>query len=180
VPLYISALNTYMARLAGELCDGVLLHPLGTHAYTHDVVVPAIEAGARKAGRQRGEIDVVAAPFVITGKDRAAVESALAPVRQQVAFYSSTRTYHSVLEYHGWQEIGPQLHQLSLEGKWQEMMGLITDEMLGEFATSGTYDEIVPKLKERWGGVCDTLFLALSPQVWDDDAKVGALVKALR
>ena len=180
VPIYISALNTYMARLAGELCDGVLLHPLGSHRYTKEVVVPAIEAGARKAGRRPSDIDIVAAPFVITGKDQAAVDAALNPVRQQIAFYSSTRTYHTVLDFHGWNELGPQLHALSIEGKWQEMMGLVSDEMLHEIATIGTYDEIAGKLKERWGGVCDTMFLALGPQAWQDETQIGDLVNALR
>jgi probable F420-dependent oxidoreductase len=180
VPLYISALNTYMARLAGELCDGVLLHPLGTHSYTKATVLPAIDAGAKKAGRARSEVDVVAAPFIITGKDQAEIEAMTAPVRQQLSFYASTRTYHSVLDHHGWTDMGQQLHALSVEGKWQQMAALITDDMLHEFATVATYDELAPKLRERWGGVCDTLFLALSPQAWGDQDRLAELVRALR
>jgi probable F420-dependent oxidoreductase len=180
VPIYVSALNTYMARLAGEQCDGVLLHPLGSHKYTKDVVLPAIRAGARKAGRPDSEIDVVASPFVVTGKDEAALQAALGPVRQQIAFYSSTRTYHSVLNYHGWDEIGEQLHVLSLEGKWVEMAKLISDDMLHEIATIGTHDEIGAKIKERWGGVCNTLFLATSSAVWRDDDQLQEFVKSLR
>ena len=38
IPIYISALNPYMARLSGELCDGVRLHPLASHEYTRDVI----------------------------------------------------------------------------------------------------------------------------------------------
>lgn len=180
VPIYVSALNTYMARMAGEICDGVLLHPLGSHSYTRDVVLPAIAKGAAKAGRSAKAVDVVASPFIITGKDKAAVEAALGPVRQQISFYSSTRTYHTVLDYHGWTEVGQELHALSLEGKWVEMAGRITDEMLHEIATIGTFDEIVPKLKERWGGVCDTLFMAVGPHIWSDEAKLKELLTALR
>ena len=180
VPIYISALNTYMARLAGELCDGVLLHPLGSHKYTKDVVLPAIRAGAQKAGRAESDVDVVASPFIITGKDEATVQAALGPVRQQIAFYSSTRTYHTVLNYHGWTEVGPELHALSIEGRWTDMMKLITDDMLHEIATIGTYDEIVPKLKERWGGVCTTLFMAVGPHIWSDEDKLRELLQALR
>jgi probable F420-dependent oxidoreductase len=180
VPVYISALNTYMARLAGEMCDGVLLHPLGTYKYTEAVVLPAIRAGAEKAGRDPATVDVVATPFIITGRDRSAIDAALGPVRQQIAFYSSTRTYHSVLEFHGWTDIGSRLHELSIEGKWQEMMSLITDEMLEEFAVIGTYDEIAPKLRERWGGIGSTIFLALGAQAWRDEQQVGDLVRALK
>jgi probable F420-dependent oxidoreductase len=180
VPVYVSALNTYMARMAGELCDGVLLHPLGTHSYTRDVVMPAIAAGANKAGRDTSAVDIVAAPFIITGKDRVAIDTALAPVRQQIAFYSSTRTYHTVLNFHGWDELGPQLHALSLEGKWGEMMNLITDDMLEEIAVIGTYDEIAPKINERWGSVCSTIFLALGAHLWQDEKEIGDLVRALK
>ena len=180
VPVYISALNTYMARLAGEQCDGVLLHPLGSHMYTKDVVLPAIRAGAKKAGRPESDVDVVASPFVVTGKDEAALQAALGPVRQQIAFYSSTRTYHSVLRYHGWEDVGEQLHVLSLEGKWVEMAKLITDDMLHEIATIGTHDEIGAKIKERWGGVCSTLFLATSSAVWRDDEQLREFVNGVR
>ena len=114
------------------------------------------------------------------GRTRPTVEAALQPVRQQISFYSSTRTYHSVLEYHGWTEIGQQLHALSIEGKWQEMMGLITDDMLDEFAIIGTYDEVAPKIKERWGDVATTMFLAIGPQIWQDEKELGDLVEALR
>ena len=179
VPIYIAALNTYMARMSGELCDGVRLHPLGTFQYTKEIVIPAIEAGARKAGRQLSDVDIVASPFLVTGRNQSEVEAAKAGVKQQIAFYSSTRTYHSVLEFHGWGEIGRELHGLSLEGKWQEMMKLISDEMLELFATVGTYDELAPKLRERWGSLCTTMFLGLPPQLAGDDALMGGLVEAL-
>jgi alkanesulfonate monooxygenase SsuD/methylene tetrahydromethanopterin reductase-like flavin-dependent oxidoreductase (luciferase family) len=85
-----------------------------------------------------------------------------------------------VLEYHGWTEVGQQLHALSIEGKWQEMMNLITDDMLDEFAIIGTYDEVAPKIKERWGNVATTMFLAIGPQIWQDEKELGDLVEALR
>ena len=179
IPIYISALNPYMARLSGELCDGVRLHPLATYEFTRDVVMPAIEKGAEKGGRQRSDVDVVGSPFLVSGKDKAEVEAAKAGVKQQLAFYSSTRTYHSVLEHHGWGEVGRTLHQLSIEGKWQEMADQITDEMLETFATIATYDDLVPKLKERWGEFCDTIFLGFPPQVLADKILVRGIVDGL-
>ena len=179
IPIYIAALNPYMARLSGELCDGVRLHPLATYEYTRDVVLPAIEKGAKKGGRQRSDVDIVGSPFLVSGKDKAEVEAAKAGTKQQLAFYSSTRTYHSVLEHHGWGEVGRTLHQLSIEGKWQEMRDQITDEMLDTFATVATYDDLVPKIKERWGEVCDTIFLGLSPQMLADKTLVRELVDEL-
>jgi alkanesulfonate monooxygenase SsuD/methylene tetrahydromethanopterin reductase-like flavin-dependent oxidoreductase (luciferase family) len=169
-----------MARLAGDLCDGLRLHPLVTARYTREVVLPAIEAGAGRAGRRLSDIDVVGTPFIITGATKAEVEAAKPAVKQHIAFYASTRTYHAVLEHHGWREAGQQLHVLSIEGRWGEMGGLITDEMLAEFATTGTYDEIAPKLRERWGGVCSTVFLGLPPAARKDKRLTRAIVEALQ
>jgi hypothetical protein len=78
-------------------------------------------------------------------------------VRQQLSFYASTRAYHPVLKVHGWQDAGQQLFRLSMEGNWPEMAKGITDEMLEHFAIIGTYDELVPKIKARYGGVVTTL-----------------------
>ena len=42
-----------MAKLGGELCDGLRLHPIGTFAYTKAVVLPAIAAGAAEGAAAR-------------------------------------------------------------------------------------------------------------------------------
>jgi len=178
--LYISALNPYMARLTGELCDGVRLHPLASHAFTRDVVAPALQRGLEKAERARAEVDLVATPFLVSGRTKDEVEAAKAGVKQQIAFYSSTRTYHSVLEHHGWGEVGQTLHTLSVEGKWTEMRDQITDEMLDTLAIVATYDELVPRIKERWGSVCDTVFLGFPPNVMTDKALVRGIVEGLQ
>jgi probable F420-dependent oxidoreductase len=180
IPIYLAAVNTYMARLVGELCDGVRLHPISTFQRTREVLLPAIEAGARKAGRTRADVDVVGAPFLALGKDEAAVEKARQATKQRIAFYASTRTYHSVLEFHGWKDLGMQLHKLSVEGKWQEMPRLITDDMLEEFAIVATYDQLVSKLRERARGVYDTVLLDLPPELRVDDERVREIVTALK
>jgi probable F420-dependent oxidoreductase len=178
VPIYISALNPYMARLAGEACDGLRLHPLSTVAYVNDVLRPALEEGAKKAGRKLDEIEIVSMPFTITGRTEAEVETAKAQVRMHIAFYASTRTYHAVLRHHGWAEAGLKLHELSMQGRWAEMGQAITDDMLDEFAVTGTYDELMPKLRTRWKGSCDTVFIPI-PQ-GADDAIMENLVRSFR
>ena len=104
-----------MSKLAGELCAGIRLHAIDTFAYTRDVVVPAIAAGAAKAGRKLADIDLVGAPFLAIGADEGEVRKAMQSLKQHVSFYASTRTYHTVLAHHGWEEVGLQLHRLSRE-----------------------------------------------------------------
>jgi len=167
-----------MARLAGELCDGIRLHPMNTPKYSREVLLPNIAAGARKAGRQPAGIDIVGAPFIITGKDEAEIKKGKGAVKQRIAFYASTRSYLPVLAAHGWEEVGLQLYRLSLEGKWEEMANLINDEMLEQFAITGTYDEVVPKLKERWGDVITSVTLDLPAST--PEQHLGAIIQGLQ
>jgi probable F420-dependent oxidoreductase len=180
VPIYISAVNRYNCRLVGELCDGIRMHGFNTAKYTKEVIVPAIAEGAKKAGRDVSEIDIVGGSFVIAGKTEEEVEKAKAPVRQQLAFYASTRVYHPVLEVHGWQDVGQQLFRLSMEGKWPEMGALITDEMLDEFAVIGTYDQIVPKIKQRYAGVVTTLDFGFGVRTPEQAEALADLVNEIK
>jgi probable F420-dependent oxidoreductase len=178
-PIYVAAVNPYMCRLGGELCDGLRLHPIGTFAYTKDAVLPSIAAGAAKAGRRLADVDVVGAPFLATGGGAGEVEAAKNALKQHIAFYASTRTYHSVLEFHGWEDVGQKLHRLSREGKWGAMAALITDDMLEEWAIIATYDDLAPAVTKRCGGIFSTVLLDLPPRLREDDARVRAIVQAL-
>jgi len=180
LPIYISAVNRYNCRLVGELCDGIRMHGFNTLKYTKEVILPAIKEGAEKAGRKFSDIDIVGGSFIITGKNEEEVEKAKAPVRQQLSFYASTRVYHPVLEVHGWEETGQQLFRLSMEGKWPEMAAAITDEMLDEFAIVGTYDELVPKIKERYSGLVTTLDFGFGVRSPEDHERLNYIVQELK
>lgn len=73
-----------------------------------------------------------------------------------------------------------QLHQFSLEGKWQDMAGLISDGMLDEFAIIATYDELVSKVKQRCAAVFLTVLLDLPPKLRAHETRVRGIVQALR
>ena len=120
------------------------------------------------------------APFLAIGRNDAEIAAAKAGLRQRIAFYASTRTYHSVLEFHGWTDAGLELHRLSVQGKWQEMPKVITDAMLEEWAIIGTYDELVAKLTERCGGIFSTLTLELPAALRQDEDRVRYLLRAVR
>ncbi|MCC6765057.1 MAG: TIGR03617 family F420-dependent LLM class oxidoreductase [Deltaproteobacteria bacterium] len=178
-PIYIAAVNTYMAKLGGELCDGLRLHPIGTFAYTRAVVLPAIAAGAGKAGRSPAEVNVIGAPFLATGRTEADVEKAKQALKQHVAFYASTRTYHTVLAHHGWEELGTRLHRLSREGKWQELPALVTDDMLAEWAVIATHDRLAAEVRKRCEGIFSTVLLDLPGDLARDEDRVRDIVRAL-
>jgi len=180
VPIYISAVNRFNCKLVGEVCDGIRMHTFNTRKYTEEVIIPAIREGAQKSGRRYEDIDIVGGAFVITGKNEEEVEKAKAPVRQQLSFYASTRAYHPVLEVHGWQDVGQQLFRLSMEGNWPDMAKAITDDMLEEFAVIGTYDELVPKIKQRYAGVVTTLDFGFGVRTEGEEERLAHLVQELK
>jgi probable F420-dependent oxidoreductase len=180
IPIYIAGVNPYVCRLAGELCDGLLVHPFHSIKYLHETVIPNVEAGAAKTGRSRATVTFSTTAFVVMGKNRDEVERNRAAVRQQIAFYASTRTYIGVLEAHGWGETCMRLNEKAAKGDWAGMASLITDEMLDVYAVQGTYDEIPDLLKKKYTGVIDRLgFYALPGMLGGADER-RALVAACR
>ena len=159
IPIFVGGLNPYMCRLAGELCQGMHIHPLHTVKFIHEAIVPKIKEGADKAGRDYHDVALSTAAFVATGRDTEALNKAKEKVRTQIAFYSSTRNYFPVLEMHGWGETARALQKKSIAGDWDGMPREITDEMLNEFAIIGTYAELADKIKKKYDGVVDRLTL---------------------
>lgn len=170
IPILIAGVNTGLARLAGEVAQGFHVHPFHSAPYIQQTLRPAIAAGASRAGRSRSDVALVAAVFVITGRNAAETERLRATVREQIAFYASTPTYRAVLDAHGWQATGAELSRLAKRQRWVEMPGLITDEMLRAFAVEAAPDELGAALEARYEGVVDrvSLYLPFVPGERDD------------
>lgn len=177
IPIFIAGVNQFMCRMAGEVCDGLHVHPLHTPKYLRECVHPAVEEGLRASGRTREQFQFATSSFVIVGEtERERAEHAEA-VRQQIAFYASTRTYKPVLAAHGWEAISARLHAKSLAGDWKGMARLISDEMLDEFAVSGTCHTIGQKLGERYAGLLDRVSLYQPYETTPDQQRDAELVR---
>ena len=66
IPIYIAGVNTGLAKLAGELCERFHAHPFHSIRYMKEVILPAIEEGAKKEGRKREAISVSITAFIAT------------------------------------------------------------------------------------------------------------------
>jgi len=164
IPIYIAGVNTGLARLAGEVADGFHVHPFHTPRYLREVLLPAIEQGARKAGRARESVQISLTAFIASGAE----EKEFA--RQQIAFYASTPSYRGVMALHGWEAAAEQLSGLASRGRWLEMPALIDDEMLSAFAVLGPPEGRRAALFERYSGLADrlTLYTPFIPGERDD------------
>jgi len=177
IPVFISGVNAYMCRVAGEVCDGLHVHPFNSAKYLREYVHPAVEEGLRVSGRSRSDFTYATASFVIIGDTEEERQRARQAVRQQIAFYASTRTYEPVLAAHGWQDLIPSLHRKSVEGDWTGMARLITDEMVDAYAVTGTHDTIAAQLQQRYAGLLDRTAFYQPHQPGLDDPRVPRVVK---
>ncbi len=159
--VFTAAVNAYNCQVAGEVADGLMLHSLTSPEYVRNIVRPGLARGAERAGRDVEQLKVSGGGFILTGPNRSSIRAAQADVRRRIAFYASTRTYHPVLEAHGFQEIGQRLHEMSLQGQWAEMGEEVSDEMLDAFSVSGEYDEIAEVFASRYGGLLDEVSFTL-------------------
>jgi probable F420-dependent oxidoreductase len=157
IPIFIAGVNEHLCQLAGELCEGFHVHPFHTPKYLAEFILPNIEAGLHKASRARGDIQLASSVFVIGGDTEEARDKSREAVRQQVAFYASTPSYHPVFEVHGWKPIAEELSALAARGRWGEMPALISDAMLTEFAEEGEWAALPAKLLRRYDSLLDRI-----------------------
>jgi len=180
IPIQLAAVNPYMCQVAGEVADGIRAHPIATPRYIAEVMLPAAEKGAAKAGRDLAGFAMCVNPLIATAADRAGLVERVRDVRARVAFYASTPAYLPAFETQGDGEIAQQLQALSRAQRWEEMPALVDDEMLDAYAVIATHDEIAAKLKARYGAVATDLEFALPIATAADQAVARELIAELR
>ena len=58
-PIYVSGLGPGMARIAGEVADGLLLHPMCSKDYIKEIILPAVAEGAKRGNREVSELSLI-------------------------------------------------------------------------------------------------------------------------
>jgi probable F420-dependent oxidoreductase len=179
--VYLAAVGEHMTRVAGEVCDGLIPHPLTTERYLRERTIPLVEEGLATSGRTLGDFSISLQGLVVTGRTEEEMATADVGVRRQIAFYGSTPAYRSVLELHGWGELGVELNRLSRgtdDDRWVRMGELIDDEVLAAFAVVAEPDARGPALAARFAGIVDR-FTFYTPYELDE-AMLAPAIEALR
>ncbi len=164
IPVTIAAVGEGMLRVAGQVADGVRLHPICSRLYLEKVCMPQMLEGMRRSGRDRASFDVHGGGFVCTGPDEATVAAEMDRARRRIGFYGSTRTYLPILDLHGLRDLGLKLHRMSVEGRWNDMAAEIPDDVVRIFAACGTFAELPRAVEERFGGVADSIDIHFPPE----------------
>ena len=145
----LACVGDMMARVAGEVADVVMPHGFMTDKYMRDVLLPNVAIGMKRAGKTWSDIEITGGGFTVFGETESEIEQGLERLRQPISFYGSTRSYHEVFDVHNLRDLGMQLHELSLQGKWDEMKKVIPEDVLHVFAQTSTYDKLPQFLSEH-------------------------------
>ena len=151
--ILVGALGPKMNAMAAEVADGNLVMPFNSDRHMRERTMPAIEEGLARAGRTRGDIEIIAEVIVGVGRNDQEFEAAR-NVKSLLAFYGSTPAYRPVLDVEGWGDLQPELNTLSKRGEWAEMTKLVSDDMLHTISVYGTPDAVAAEIVKRFGD-CD-------------------------
>jgi len=166
----IAAVGPAMLRVAGEVCDGVRLHPFCTRRYMDEVIGKRLAKGFALSDRRREEFEISGGGFVATGATDEEVEKNAEAVRRRIGFYASTPAYWPVLEPHGLEDLGRSLNAMSKQGRWDDMTDAVPDDLLHLMCAIGRHDQLAAAIETRFGGASDTVTVStpLPPDLIQD------------
>ncbi len=151
IPIYLAAVQKGMLRVAGEVADGLVGHPLYTRRYLAEFVRPNLELGAQRAGRSLRDLEVTTLLIAAVSPRR---EEAIQEAKRQIAFYASVKSYEGILDLHGWQRQKLAVWEHFKTFNLSKMAEAITDDMVEQIALAGTPQECREQLK-KWEGLID-------------------------
>jgi probable F420-dependent oxidoreductase len=138
IPIYVSALQPKMLRLAGEIGDGVILW-LCNPDYIRDVVVPEVSAGRERARKQLDGFDIVAAiPSAVTDDKTAAYET----MRMDLITYWSLPFYRAMIEGSGFGDDIAAFDAGIQAGDMERAKAAISDRFLDALTAIGSADDV--------------------------------------
>ena len=147
IPLFLPALFTGAVRLAAELADGLVGHPIWSLRWIRDQVIPTLGTRLEQTHKARRGFELNLFTYVAINLDR---RQALADARGTVAFYASISQYEKYFAAHGFGEAARRAASAAQQHDHSAMLSAIPDDMVETFAIVGTPDEVQSKLIEVW------------------------------
>jgi probable F420-dependent oxidoreductase len=155
----IAAVNPWMLRMAGEVADGVHVHPIGEPGYIDRHVLPNVAAGAAKAGRSASDVAVVVPVMTIVGDTEEERHTRRESVRASMAFYGSTPNYAFIWDEAGFEGTTARIREKQKAGDAAGMAAQVSDDHVAAFATESTWDALADKLIDKYGATATRLVL---------------------
>ena len=145
IPLYLGVRQPKLLQLTGEIADGFVTFPTSCVRYNREEVLPQIEIGAKRVGRDPRELEFTGIYICVVDEDR---EKARRLARRQISFFVVDGASYALFEREGF---GPEVEQITAAWKADDveaMVEAVTDEMLDTFVLSGDIEEVRARVAE--------------------------------
>jgi len=136
IPIHLAATRPGMARLAGEIADGVIVNWFHTTEWLHQTLEPALNEGCAKSGNTCRRAAMVR---VLIEPDAAKAREILEP---------SFNLYRNIAYFH---EI------TASAGFATTPMSKLPDELIDAMTIHGSMDRVIEQIHQRYGGWADWL-----------------------
>lgn len=155
IPIWIAAVRQPLIRLAGEIADGVIGHPIWSMRWATNQAASALKEALTKAGRQRSDIHFNAWFWATINPER---KQAIEDARGTVAFYAGVAQYEEYFAAHGFRAEARRCQEGVQRGDYLSAASQVPDAMAETFVLCGTPDEVRKKLEPIWD-VADSVCL---------------------
>jgi probable F420-dependent oxidoreductase len=145
VPIYAAAMREAMCRMAGDVADGLIGHPICSMRWLDEVIVANFEQGLKRSGRQRSDFDYLPTVCCAIDDDE---ERARDAARRTIAFYATVRTYAPLWELHGFGDAAGAVGDAFRSGDLAAMPGHVPDEMVDTYCAAGPLDKVRARVEE--------------------------------
>lgn len=160
----VSAVGPYMCRVAGELADGVHVHPMHSIPYLQNRLIPAVRQGAERAGRSLDDVDLIIPVFAVPGDSPEERAPLLARARMQIGFYGSTPNYAYQFTDLGFDGVSEGLREAMRSGDMARVGALVSDEVLEHFSVAARWDDMADALLQRYRPYASRLVMYLAQE----------------
>lgn len=158
IPITLGVIGPQMAKLAGEIADGVCIDSMHSVPWTRDVLLPRLEEGLARSGRPRSQFSLGAAVICAVDDDPSEARDM---ARRAIGFYLVTPYLRDVLAFHGFGDEYDRGASALARGDLDGAAAAMHDEIVEAVAVAGTPEEVRQKLHDRYDGLLD--WVRLSP-----------------
>ena len=147
IPIYLAAIGPKNTTLAGEIADGWL--PTFFSPEHVGLFRPRLEDGAARAGRSLDGFDIAPSVSAHISDD---IEAARNFMRPALALYvggmgsRKQNFYNSLVCEYGFEEAAAKIQDLYLDGKREEAMAAVPDELIDLVSLVGPKDRVADRL----------------------------------
>jgi len=165
IPIYLAAMGPKNTALAGEVADGWIPFLLSPEHLPQ--LRASLEEGAARAGRSLDDFDIAPSVNLMISDDVQAARDATRPI---VALYvggmgsRKQNFYNELMRRYGFEDAAREVQDLYLDGRREDAMAALPDELLDSVSLIGPTDVVTERLRiYRDAGVGTLGVMPLAP-----------------